>query len=115
MQPFNKNNKFQTNEKQIRCNTSPEEYKTLDGSYYLTGYIVAMKNNNILVIAASNKEEAVALRNNLYTLFLRNQIIVVPFSENEEFCIGDKVAVYTKEVTFTIPPQAIGAKIKKIT
>ncbi|WP_170955200.1 DUF3221 domain-containing protein [Bacillus cereus] len=112
MKPFYRNFRSCTKETQIQSN-SLKENGTLENPY-LTGYIVAITSNSILVITASNKEEAYALKNNVYTLFLRNEIIVVKSKKNKRFCKGDKVAIYTKKVTFSIPPRTIKAKIEKV-
>ncbi|PGS78015.1 hypothetical protein COC69_17200 [Bacillus cereus] len=81
---------------------------------YLTGYVVSINDNYITVIDAPTKDEAMYLQQDLYTAALQHKVLLVPVNKEMSFAIGNKVSVFTKAVTSSIPAQAIAPTIKKI-
>ncbi|MED2749005.1 DUF3221 domain-containing protein [Bacillus thuringiensis] len=81
---------------------------------YLTGYIVSINENYMTVIDAPTKEEAMKLQQDLYTAALQHKALLVPIQKGMDFSVGNKVSVFTKTVTKSIPAHAISPTIQKI-
>jgi len=81
---------------------------------YLTGYVVSMNENYMTVIDAPTKEEAMKLQQDIYTAALQHKALLVPIQKGMDFSVGNKVSVFTKAVTHSIPAHAISPTIQKI-
>ncbi|PGS68371.1 DUF3221 domain-containing protein [Bacillus cereus] len=86
----------------------------MEESPYLTGYIVSINDNYLTVIDAPTLEEALLLQQDLYAEALQHKILLVPIHKEMNFAVGNKVSVFAKAVTSSIPAQAISPTIQKI-
>ncbi|MGU3441239.1 DUF3221 domain-containing protein [Bacillus cereus] len=87
---------------------------SMEETPYLTGYIVSINDNYLTVIDAPTLEEALLLQQDLYAEALQHKILLVPINKDMNFAAGNKVSVFTKAVTSSIPAQAIAPVIQKI-
>ncbi|PGS79424.1 DUF3221 domain-containing protein [Bacillus cereus] len=87
---------------------------SMEETPYLTGYIVSINDNYLTVIDAPTREEALLLQKDLYAEALQHKILLVPINKDMNFAVGNKVSVFTKAVTSSIPAQAIAPTIQKI-
>ncbi|MEH7152985.1 DUF3221 domain-containing protein [Bacillus thuringiensis] len=81
-------------------------------SPYITGYVVSIHENYMTVIDTPTKEEA--MKQDLYTAALQQKALLVPIHKGMDVSIGNKVSVFTKAVTKSIPAHAISPIIQKI-
>ncbi|MBW3496489.1 DUF3221 domain-containing protein [Bacillus sp. FDAARGOS_1420] len=104
----------------VSADTTPATSSAVSGmnqiaeTPYLTGYVVSINENYMTVIDAPTKEEAMKLQQDLYTAALQHKALLVPIQKGMDFAIGNKVSVFTKAVTHSIPAHAIAPTIKKI-
>ncbi|MFL1676872.1 DUF3221 domain-containing protein [Paenibacillus dendritiformis] len=78
-----------------------------------TGYVISIGDTYMTIANAPTKEEA--LQGEWWELVNQGKILLVPSPENETYAVGDKLNVYYKAMTMSLPPIAILPVLEKIT
>ncbi|MBG9774649.1 DUF3221 domain-containing protein [Brevibacillus laterosporus] len=79
-----------------------------------TGYVISIDNIYMVVANTSTKEEALSYKDNWWDLASQNKILRVPVSTGDHYVLGEKLNVFAKAWTLSIPPIAIAPTIEKI-
>ncbi|OUB50169.1 DUF3221 domain-containing protein [Bacillus thuringiensis] len=79
-----------------------------------TGYVISVDSNYLIVADTSTKEEALSYQNDWWELASQNKILRVPISSVDNYALGEKLNVFAKAWTFSIPPIAIMPTIEKV-
>ncbi|MCY9516831.1 DUF3221 domain-containing protein [Paenibacillus apiarius] len=77
-----------------------------------TGYIMSIGDKYMTVADTPTKEEAV--QGDWRELVDQGKILIVPIPEDGTYVIGDRLNVYFKAMTMSLPPIAISPTIEKI-
>ncbi|MBG9792463.1 hypothetical protein ABD76_08130 [Paenibacillus dendritiformis] len=78
-----------------------------------TGYVISIGDTYMTIANAPTKEEA--LQGEWWDLVNQGKILLVPSPKNETYAAGDKVKVYYKAMTMSLPPIAISPILEKVT
>lgn len=78
-----------------------------------TGYVIFIGDTYMTIANAPTKEEA--LQGEWWELVNQGKILLVPSPENETYAVGDKLNVYYKAMTMSLPPIALSPVLEKIT
>jgi len=79
-----------------------------------TGYVISVDSHYLVVADTSTKEEALSYQNDWWELASQNKILRVPISSGNNYALGEKLNVFAKAWTFSIPPIAVMPTIEKI-
>ncbi|MEC5308673.1 DUF3221 domain-containing protein [Bacillus thuringiensis] len=79
-----------------------------------TGYVISVDSNYLIVADTSTKEEALSYQNDWWELASQSKILRVPISSGDNYALGEKLNVFAKAWTFSIPPIAIMPTIEKV-
>ncbi|MGR5965914.1 DUF3221 domain-containing protein [Bacillus cereus] len=79
-----------------------------------TGYIISVDNNYLVVADTPSKEEALFYQNDWWELAFQNKILRVPISSGDTYALGEKLNIFAKAWTYSIPPIAVMPTIEKI-
>ncbi|AEA14339.1 MULTISPECIES: DUF3221 domain-containing protein [Bacillus] len=79
-----------------------------------TGYVISVDSHYLVVANTSTKEEALSYQNNWWELASQNKILRVPISSGDNYALGEKLNVFAKAWTYSIPPIAIMPTIEKV-
>ncbi|MGE6549570.1 DUF3221 domain-containing protein [Bacillus mycoides] len=79
-----------------------------------TGYVISVDSHYLVVANTSTKEEALSYQNDWWELASQNKILRVPISSGDNYALGEKLNVFAKAWTFSIPPIAVMPTIEKI-
>ncbi|MGN9865401.1 DUF3221 domain-containing protein [Bacillus swezeyi] len=79
-----------------------------------TGYVISADDKYLVVADMPTKEEALSYQNDWWELAAQGKILRVPISVGDHYEIGEKLNVFSKGWTFSIPPIAVMPTIEKI-
>ncbi|MFV1455193.1 DUF3221 domain-containing protein [Bacillus mycoides] len=79
-----------------------------------TGYVISVDSHYLVVANTSTKEEALSYQNDWWELASQNKILRVPISSGDNYALGEKLNVFAKAWTYSIPPIAVMPTIEKI-
>ncbi|MEI4789965.1 DUF3221 domain-containing protein [Bacillus sp. FJAT-53060] len=79
-----------------------------------TGYVISVDNKYMIVADTPTKEEALLYQNNWWELAAQGKILRVPISIDDHYEIGEKLNVFSKMWTSSIPPIAGMPTIERI-
>ncbi|MEV2907537.1 DUF3221 domain-containing protein [Paenibacillus larvae] len=79
-----------------------------------TGYVISIDNHYMYVADTSTKEEALLYQENWWELAYQNKLLKVPVTSHDTYEVGNKLNVFAKAMTKSIPPIAISPTIEKI-
>lgn len=80
-----------------------------------TGYVVSVDSHYMTIANTPTMEEALLYQENWGDLVNQNKILLVPVLYNNSYTIGDKLDVYFKAMTMSLPPIAMSPIIEKVT
>ncbi|MFB0830843.1 DUF3221 domain-containing protein [Brevibacillus laterosporus] len=79
-----------------------------------TGYVISIDDIYLVVANTSTKEEALSYQDNWWELASQNKILRVPVSAGDHYVLGEKLNVFAKAWTLSIPPIAIAPTIERV-
>ncbi|QEL82899.1 DUF3221 domain-containing protein (plasmid) [Bacillus sp. JAS24-2] len=79
------------------------------------GYVVSIDNPYMTVIDVPTMEETLVYQENWWDIVNNNKIQIVPIPNDVSFTVGDKLNVYFKAMTISVPPIAMSPIIEKLT
>ncbi|AMR88560.1 MULTISPECIES: DUF3221 domain-containing protein [Bacillus cereus group] len=81
---------------------------------HFTGYVVFVNNNYMTIVDTPTMEKALLYQENWWDLVNKDKILLVPLSDNNSYTIGDKLDVYFKAMTMSLPPIAMSPIVEKV-
>ncbi|ETE90718.1 TPA: DUF3221 domain-containing protein [Bacillus thuringiensis] len=82
---------------------------------HFTGYVVSVDSNYMTIVDAPTMEEAQMYQENWWDFVNKNKILLVPILDNNSYILGDKLDVYFKAMTMSLPPIAMSPIVEKVT
>lgn len=79
-----------------------------------TGYVMFIAHDYMLVADTPTREEALLSLGNWWVLAFQDKLLKVPISSPIDYNIGEKVKVYARAMTNSIPPLAIVPNIERL-
>ncbi|MEC2940552.1 DUF3221 domain-containing protein, partial [Bacillus cereus] len=71
--------------------------------------------NYMTIVDAPTMEEAQMYQENWWDFVNKNKILLVPILDNNSYILGDKLDVYFKAMTMSLPPIAMSPIVEKVT
>lgn len=81
---------------------------------HFTGYVVSVDSNYMTIVDTLTMEKAQMYQENWWNLVNENKILLVPVLDNNSYTIGDKLYVYFKAMTMSLPPIAMSPIVEKV-
>ncbi|WP_353805711.1 hypothetical protein, partial [Acinetobacter baumannii] len=81
---------------------------------HFTGYVVSVDSNYMTIVDTPTIEKALLYQENWWDLVNKNKILLVPTLDNNSYTIGDKLDVYFKAMTMSLPPIAMSPIVEKV-
>ncbi|NGP58468.1 DUF3221 domain-containing protein [Paenibacillus thiaminolyticus] len=78
-----------------------------------TGYVISIGDTYMTIANAPTQEEA--MQGEWWELVNQGKILLVPTPQDATYAVGDKLNVYYKAMTMSLPPIAIAPVLEKIT
>ncbi|MEB2281641.1 DUF3221 domain-containing protein [Lysinibacillus xylanilyticus] len=82
---------------------------------HFTGYVVSVGDHYMTVVDTPTMGEALFYQENWWDLVNENKILLVPVFDDISYTNGDKLDVYFKAMTMSLPPIAMSPIIEKVT
>lgn len=79
-----------------------------------TGYVISISHGHMLVADTPTREEALFYLGSWWVLAFQDKLLKVPISNPAPYMIGEKVKVFARAMTNSIPALAIVPKIERI-